>query len=1019
MYSNHFGLRCRPFEDWVDTQFFYATADCEETLAAMEYESQHGRGISLLLGEAGTGKTLLIRTLLHRLDTSDHVAVLAWLPGEQVDLVRETAKGFGVSLPPSHHNARCVARLRRHLTYTRKANHRSVLIIDQAENLTPEAMTQLAALTDLQHDGERLLNIALVGQPHVRSVLDDPQFAQISQQLYGEHILRPLTLPEAERYVQHRLRIAGAGDVSLFDQEAVALIHEASNGIPRLINHMCDAAMLAACSAGESRINSDIAAEVARKGGSEERCANASELGVTTAEQVAIGLPYEASSHVPADHAVTGSTRANQPSTAVVEERVDDWYRSDGRKQDAVVALPEPTLARGEMLLERLERVLARADRMNATSEASLAQFTAVEKHLTALTDGAERLIGSLAETVEKTNESVDGLQRRLDDALGQAETRTQTIEAQLSLASDLSTDAEDQARCIEVACGHADQVESGLTSFAEQLADRADEVQKRMTLLLTGLQTSEEVQSKLDGTLQQASSTTATVEEKVNALRTALDETKTEAERFQKKFTDVTLVDCQQKLQEQLEAHLRTQQETMDATVTAHRARLQELIDESASQMRAFDHAIAAGRQKIDETLADAECSRTELCDAIRHESDQLTQQVEILERRQGSMASPVSAISDELEAAGTKVRDLTGTVRNVESSVEQLTQRASAAEMSLSPVVQQAEKLLPDMSGVCGQVEALQRSVSTTLLDIGGACERAGAVRDQAVQCEQIVVRLASGRAEGEKTAKQLEEVVASARQPLQDMQRTVVDATEKSGRLGSQNASAAKVLERLSEANVTGQTLIEQAGESTRAAEEMAETVKEQITQLTSLRSACENGTEELGELVTSANQLHEAMQGTVAHADEKSGQLDSRNASAAKVLEQLSETNVAGQTLIEQAGESTRAAEEAAETVKEQLTQLTSLRSACEDDTEELRELVTSANQLHEAMQGAVAHTDEKIGQLDSHNAAAINVLRNLAEANAEGHTIIERVNESTQSVEQAADNASERVDRLVQ
>ena len=118
MYANHFGLRCLPFEDRADVQFFFPTAASEEAVAAMEYEAHYGKGMALILGESGTGKTLLIRTLLQRLNATDHSVIVTWPASGGMDLARECCKGFGVSLPSKPSRDRQLDRLARHLTRT-------------------------------------------------------------------------------------------------------------------------------------------------------------------------------------------------------------------------------------------------------------------------------------------------------------------------------------------------------------------------------------------------------------------------------------------------------------------------------------------------------------------------------------------------------------------------------------------------------------------------------------------------------------------------------------------------------------------------------------------------------------------------------------------------------------------------------------------------------------------------------------------------------------------------------------
>jgi len=1144
MYCNFFGLRCRPFEDRADTRFLCATADCEEALAAMEYEGCYGEGMALVLGGAGTGKTLLIRSLLQRLDTSHRVVVLTWLATGQINLIREAAKGFGVSLPPANHDARCLARLRRHLIRRAKTNTRVILIIDQAEHLTSENMTQLATLADLRHSNARLLSITLVGQPRIRSLLDRPEFARISQQLYGECILPPLTCDQTGQYVQHRLQTAGAVDARIFDREAVALIHEAAGGIPRLINHICDAAMLAAYGAGVSRINREMAAEITRATGPRERAIDAREVGIDTTDRVAAGLTGASRPRAPTEQVAAGLTGTTQPfvgaeqasprevtgagttgtsgsrsesDLSMTSARGDDKGAGDQPVTGSVLgqtapgqgfegnppngdlqkmlSLPvESFSTNGEGMLDRLERALARADRMNATTDASLAQFTAVERHLNSLSDGAERLITSLTETVQRATQSVDSVQRRLDEILVQAEDRMGAVEAQMSQTSEVSSDIDEQANRIEHTCEHADEVESRLKSIAEQLADKADEVQERVALLMTGLGSGEEAQNKLAGLLQQASSVTADAQETINSLqlksqeavergerfqeqfantaletyrakmqehieryersgleriettqrkldsaieqastltsqvdhridglRTALADTRNEAERFQQRFTENAVLSCQKELERQLNTHLREQHEVVETALAAHRAKLQEMIDLSASQVRTVDEASTAGRRQVDETL-----------EAINNKIDRHRQLLEVLEQREGDVESSLAAITDGLAGAGTRATELSEAIDGFESSVGELTSRAEAAKTGLANVVPQSEKLVLNVHAAYGQIEAGQRTVGAMLAEVGGACERVNALRDQATQCQDIVTRLSSGRTEGETTMKQLEETIASARTLLEAIQRAVEDAAEKSGSVDSQCASATEVLNSLSQANAAGQTTVEQLNESARSAEETAETTNRQITQLTGLQSTSANVAGQLDELVTSANQLHEAMQGLVAHVDEKIGQLSSHHAAATSVLRNLSDTNVSCHSLLERVNESRVAYEQLADNTKGQIDRLvqdlSALTARTEVNAKELDTRNTTAAELIDKLNTATTPAEKTATQLTQYVDQAKQYLASMAEQCNQAGDLAERLNtvmhlltsakEAEASVEKATQDARSTHDQLV-
>lgn len=413
MYCDFFGLHCRPFGDRADTRFFYPTGDCEEALAAMEYESRYGQGMSLLLGEAGSGKTLLIRTLLQQLTHNDHVVVLTWQAdgpdrsGGTMDLIRESCKGFGVTLPSAGNHGRCLSRLRRHLARTRKAGHRSMLIIDQAENLTAGNLGQLVTLTELQQDGDTLLSVFLVGQPHFRTLLHRPEFARIRQQLYGERVLPPLTLAETQEYVQHRLRIAGVGEKHPFDKEAVLMIHNASNGIPRLINRTCDAAMLAAYGTGEQRITRATVSGITAKRGTRERTIEARNLGLGSTSQVAAGL-----------------TSADQ-SEAVAQSTVQHAGAGGGDGVENDKAGHRPALQLWGTTLEEVKRGAERFQQefVNTALVRCREQLQEqLDTHLHTQQQAVEAMLKRVSDVAVNADNAIDALRTTLDAAKTEAE---------------------------------------------------------------------------------------------------------------------------------------------------------------------------------------------------------------------------------------------------------------------------------------------------------------------------------------------------------------------------------------------------------------------------------------------------------------------------------------------------------------------------------------------------------------------------------------------------------------------
>ncbi len=450
-----FGLRSFPFEDRADAQFFYPTTECQEALAAMEYEIRHGTGLGLLIGEAGTGKTVLIRTLLRWLQKSDQTVVLTWPPNGEMDLIRECSKGFGVSLPSSHNHAHCLYRLSRHLGRRAGAPSRSILIVDQAENLSPNNMAQLETLAELNGERRKLLTIILAAQPLVRALLERPEFAWIHQQLFGERTLSPLTPKETGEYIRHRLRIAGAGDRRLFDDRAISLIHEISDGVPRFINRISNAAMLVAYAAQSPRILRTIVEAANDQGGSlptsrptvRERTIAARELGSAIigeggAPWMGVGVSPEPIANSDEPRMTPDPFGSSVASAAFVnhEESVDTRPDADGTSGASIVDGefegsssdsfgPGPN--KSTFLLARLEQAMARAERMTSTTDVSLSHLAAAEKRLASLVGQGERLTAqahSQSAQLERACGAVRKVFTGLADATLQAQRQTEVL---------------------------------------------------------------------------------------------------------------------------------------------------------------------------------------------------------------------------------------------------------------------------------------------------------------------------------------------------------------------------------------------------------------------------------------------------------------------------------------------------------------------------------------------------------------------------------------------------------------
>jgi general secretion pathway protein A len=262
MYLSHFGLTHQPFAITPDPRFLYLSERYREALAHLLYGVGAGGGFVLLTGEVGTGKTTLCRGLLEQLP-ADVDAALVINPSLGADeLIDAICDELGVARPAAGSGKARVDQLNRHLLAVHASGRRSVLIIDEAQLLGPEALEQVRLLTNLETHTDKLLQVILIGQPELRSLLARPGLRQLAQRITARYHLEPLTRAEVDAYIDHRLRLAGA-DGSLFERRAKGCIQRASRGIPRLINSICDRALLGAYAQGAARVGAGTARRAA------------------------------------------------------------------------------------------------------------------------------------------------------------------------------------------------------------------------------------------------------------------------------------------------------------------------------------------------------------------------------------------------------------------------------------------------------------------------------------------------------------------------------------------------------------------------------------------------------------------------------------------------------------------------------------------------------------------------------------------------------------------------------------
>jgi type II secretory pathway predicted ATPase ExeA len=264
MYKEFYGLRANPFNVNPDPRYLFLTRHTEEALACLTYGIQSRKGFVLLTGEVGTGKTTLINKLLEWLRLQQ--VATAFIFNSRLDTTQfldYMMADFGIPCD-SKDKSQVLLRLYNWLLDRYRAGETAVLIVDEAQNLSEEVLEEIRMLTNLETFTEKLLQIVLVGQPELEQKLKQPQLRQLRQRLSLRAKTHPLTLEETAAYVHQRLRIAGSNGRQIFDPASVAAVHSYANGIPRLVNLLCEHCLVSAFVDQQAVIAPAVVDQVAR-----------------------------------------------------------------------------------------------------------------------------------------------------------------------------------------------------------------------------------------------------------------------------------------------------------------------------------------------------------------------------------------------------------------------------------------------------------------------------------------------------------------------------------------------------------------------------------------------------------------------------------------------------------------------------------------------------------------------------------------------------------------------------------
>ena len=248
MYYRYFGLQEAPFSIAPNPQYLFMSAQHRDALAHLLYGVGAGGGFILLTGEVGTGKTTVTRCLLEQVPDNTDIAIILNPALDAIELLASVCDELGIEQGDAQHPPSLKTltdKLHHYLLESHARGRNTVLLIDEAQQLKTDVLEQIRLLTNLETNTKKLLQIILVGQPELTALLARNELRQLNQRITARYQIKPLSLEETQAYIQHRLQVAGLpANQNLFTNKIIKGIHQKTDGLPRLINVLCDRILL-------------------------------------------------------------------------------------------------------------------------------------------------------------------------------------------------------------------------------------------------------------------------------------------------------------------------------------------------------------------------------------------------------------------------------------------------------------------------------------------------------------------------------------------------------------------------------------------------------------------------------------------------------------------------------------------------------------------------------------------------------------------------------------------------------
>jgi len=805
MYHDFFKLERMPFANTADPHFFFKTAEHEEALATLLYGVTQRRGIILVTGPPGSGKTLLAHMLVKGLRAQAQAALLLHTPETGHDLIASLCREFGVRHRASHPTGELAERLRSYLNDRFCEGKSVVSIIDEAQNMSPETLEHLRMLGNMEKESAKLLQIVLLGQPELVEKLKAPEMQQLCQRVFCHRQLQPLARDQTHHYLRHRLNVAGAENAEIFSEQAIDLIHDRSCGLPRLINQIADNAMLVAYSAGHREIGRDLVEGCIQDMMGLQLVASKPEPATapTSPAVAASQPPASAWTATPPSEPAAPSQQALGESIrqgAEITGRLDEVNRSAQRQADDLKGLlahaqsatttlnhaqqaSSSTRSRVIAHIREFRRLIKEAESTTRRLQVGRSETVELTSKLSTLVGEADACTRMLASTTPEARQA-------LEEGIGRAQATVAEVTATLTKLSSAAQQADTTQAEIQTAVDQADGLRRALEAASSAVNDQTAEVrgllsacEQRIDRVQELTPEADSAADRLDEVKRNAAEALATYDQQMAELAkrlerlpeqtTDLENTSERAEQLRQSLDASTnAAQTQLATSRELSSHVETEAQALELHLRDAKAACIQLTEVhgklkrsfSTEAIRALQEAGAKTRSMLDEAATvDANGVKRiqELADGVRQVTERLGQLSELsqhadeLRTSLGQQAETASRQTTELEerldkharGMGKQIVEAQDTITHLTELQDNLTERLDAQSETLHQQIDRAEAAKSQLNEL--RTELTESLAPKTWEDVGNASRAARADRSAARTGRRPVPGIAVGHA------------------------------------------------------------------------------------------------------------------------------------------------------------------------------------------------------------------------------------------------------------------------------